>query len=422
MALFPTHLLSLRNLTANGTLSLAGVLLLVATLSVDPGAGVDEFGAMKLLRGGLVYTALILLLPYVVKLRLRRFRTCTVLLYYLIFCWVSVLWSVHPLASLGKVAELSGGALVAFAAASCNAPLERLRRLRNAVLLASFVEIAIALGGALAHLPGWFSNRPGLFGNITVSTPFVSGNGFGYAVGIGLTVVITLLVERQIGRWEAALLLAALLFALPFASSRTTLGVLAVTLLFLAAKRSYKIAASVALGGAIALFLGWTVVLHIFLQNRSMSSFESLSGRTYLWNLGLDEWKHHFLFGAGYGVGTKDMLKTISSFSSTMTSVHNGFIELACGTGLVGVILFGLLFFRVTVRCLRYWKRFPLSRSNYILIFCFFGFSIMSTGVAGWLNELSLLFFVTIAQMDVEADLFERASLARADAVGAAYG
>jgi len=106
--------------------------------------------------------------------------------------------------------------------------------------------------------------------------------------------------------------------------------------------------------------------------------------------------------GAGGGVGGKQVLGHIGNFSlQTMSSLHNGFMELLTGLGVVGITLCGFLLLWVTVRTWRMWETHPEHSGTYALIIHVWLTTIMSTGIFGWMGYEMAFFLCIMTNIDL---------------------
>jgi O-antigen ligase len=281
--------------------------------------------------------------------------------------------------------------------------------LRIIVFTISAVSLATVLG-FLLHVNGFVQQRPGLISSTTAQAPFLSGNGLGYVASALFLVVFAEWQAGSISRRSAMRQLAYAVAIFSVSASRTSFLILVFTVLLIVFRRS-KVAA--VLGGLVVAAAGFALrqVLLSHLQGQQSSSgFGTLSGRTVLWTAALRQFKDHPLLGAGGGIGGKTVIQNIGDiYLQTVSSLHNGFLELLMGLGSIGLLLGLYMLVLVTVRAWRAWRVHPEYASLYVLIVHAWLTTIMSTGVLGWMGY-EMAFFVCIM---TNVDLVRRQDLRR---------
>jgi exopolysaccharide production protein ExoQ len=386
---------------------LIGVILQVADTG-GTGPAHSSTAALVLVRGPMALLALLLLLfrPRVAKVGLHDAR-----LYFVLFgllYLVSVLWSQQPAGTLGKALEILVAVLISLETSRFPNALERVNALlRIIVFTISAVSLATVLG-FLLHVNGFVQQRPGLISSTTAQAPFLSGNGLGYVASALFLVVFA---EWQAGRISGRSAMRQMAFAVAIFSvsaSRTSFLILVFTVLLIVFRRS-KVAA--VLGGLVVAAAGFALrqVLLSHLQgHQSASGFGTLSGRTVLWTAALRQFKDHPLLGAGGGIGGKTVIQNLGDiYLQTVSSLHNGFLELLMGLGSIGLLLGLYMLILVTLRAWRAWRVHPEYASLYVLIVHAWLTTIMSTGVLGWMGY-EMAFFVCIM---TNVDLVRRQDL-----------
>jgi O-antigen ligase len=196
------------------------------------------------------------------------------------------------------------------------------------------------------------------------------------------------------------MLFAMALFAV--SASRTSFVILALSVLLIVGRKS-KI---VAIGLASVMTLLLTVFqdqIMVFLHGKeSAADFSTLSGRTTVWDSAMRQFSQRPFLGAGGGVGGKQVLAHIGNFSlETMSSLHNGFMELLTGLGAVGLVLCVGLLVWVTLRTWSTWLRHPEYSGTYALIIHVWLTTIMSTGIFGWMGYEMAFFLCIITSIDL---------------------
>jgi O-antigen ligase len=169
------------------------------------------------------------------------------------------------------------------------------------------------------------------------------------------------------------------------------------TLLVLAIRRRFKdilIACMVLLLFGIA--FGDTIQTYL-VRGAALETIQSLSGRTEMWQAAWQSFLAHPLVGQGYGVGGRSLfLTTLANFEGqTISSLHNGLLELLTGVGLLGLVPWIVSFMWTIVNAFRS----GLAAKNIELCAIMapvIGTTTMSIGAGGWL-DLPLAYFLCCA-------------------------
>jgi O-antigen ligase len=281
---------------------------------------------------------------------------------YAVTALVSTLWSVYPGWTLYKSIEylidLSLVAAVVTAAQTFAAlkSLFDLTWLLLGLLLCS-VWLGILVTPAKAMIPGI-----GLLGiQIQGVIPVVSANGVGDLGSTLLLIAGTRLLHRTQHRSFYWLICLAALPTVIFAQSRSPItGMLLGLLAALLLERRWKVLAIVGLAGALFMTLtsAESVVQQAFLRGQSPELFYSLSGRVGWWEVGWSFFRDHPLLGLGGYAGAR--FAVLGSIGVTeASSIHNAWLEILLGVGLIGFLPFLATFVGSWVSVLR-----PLDRSD----------------------------------------------------------
>ncbi|HEV2463834.1 MAG TPA: O-antigen ligase family protein [Acidobacteriaceae bacterium] len=369
---------------------------------VGGGAGHASASSLLLIRTPMCLGAFILLLyqPRIASLRLKDSGLLFLAFGSLYF--VSTLWSAVRIETLGKAVEILLATFCFLEVSRYENAQQRVDALRQIVLLTISAISLFTVVGFCLHLPNFSLANRGLFLKDAAQSPFLSGNGLGY-VSVALFLVI--FAEWQGGRIRFApasrqMAFALLLFC--FAASRTSFAILLVSVAIVVARRSkvLGIAVIAVISALIAVFQGG--VLDYLHGTEAGSNFTTLSGRTIVWTAAIRQWQQHPWLGLGGGVGGKIVLAHINSYSfEILSSLHNGFMELLTGLGVVGVLLGVYLLLLVTWRTFRAWKLYPEHSGTYVLIVHVWACTIMSTGIFGWMGYEMMIFLCLVTTLDL---------------------
>ena len=242
-------------------------------------------------------------------------------------------------------------------------------------------------------MPGFVQHRPGLISSTTAQAPFLSGNGLGYVASALLLVV---LAEWQAKRLAGKAAFYQVVFGLclfSLSASRTSFGILLLTTLLVIFKRSKILATLATTGVLLAGFLFWSGILNRLQGHQNASDFVTLSGRTVVWTAAVRQFEQHPLIGVGGGIGGKVVISHIGNrYLEEMSSLHNGFLELLTGLGLIGFLLGTYMLVATTWRAWNAWDAHPEYAGTYVLIIHVWMTTTMSTGILGWMGYEVALF------------------------------
>jgi O-antigen ligase len=383
---------------------LLGAMLQVAD-TTGGGAGHSSAKAIILIRTPAIMISFLLLL---VQPRIASIRVFDLRFAYAMFASMylaSALWSREPIQTIGKSAELLLAGLVFFEASRSEQPLLRVEGLRQIVLLTMSTLGTVAVCGFVLRIPSFVQPRPGLISSTTAQAPFLSGNGLGY---VASALILVVLAEWQAGRLRTRTAIGQLVFAMALFSvsaSRTSLGILLLTVLVVVFKRSKLLAALAIIAVALGGWMFWTEILSRLQGHQASSGFVTLSGRTVVWTAAVRQFEAHPILGVGGGIGGKVVIANIGNmYLEEMSSLHNGFLEVLTGLGLLGFVLgSGMLIF-TTWRAWISWNANPKFGGTYVLIIHVWMTTIMSTGILGWMGYEVALFLCIVTNVDLLAE------------------
>ena len=106
--------------------------------------------------------------------------------------------------------------------------------------------------------------------------------------------------------------------------------------------------------------------------------------------------------GVGGGIGGKVVISHIGNmYLEQMSSLHNGFLEVLTGLGLVGFLIGSLLLITATLRAWNTWSEHPEYAGTYVLVVHVWMTTIMSTGILGWMGFELALFLCIVTNLDL---------------------
>jgi O-antigen ligase len=269
---------------------------------------------------------------------------------------ISTLWSVYPMWTLYKSVEYLIDVALLAAVVTTVRNAEEIKSLFDWTwLLTALVVLTVYLGVLLRPETAVIMGI-GLIGiQILGVLPAVATNGVGDLGGTLLIVAATRLLFRNHHRSFYWLVCLVALVTLILAQSRspftgTLLSLLAV--FFLA--RRFGLLALVGLAGAalITLTSAAGVVQQAFLRGQSPEQFHSLSGRVGWWIPAWELFRENAFLGlGGWAAGRFAVLEQLGDTDTS--SLHNGWLEILVGVGLIGFLPFLVTFIRTWLNLLR---------------------------------------------------------------------
>jgi O-antigen ligase len=320
----------------------------------------------------------------------------TVYLFYTLFCITSTIWSKGTIATLGKSIEMLIGCLIVLITMYKKNQLFRLRRMFNWFVLIYSVLTIFAFLGALIY-PESYSTGPH-----RVTAPWFSGNAASYSAVLVSIVFLARSLRKNQNINQKLLygfLYSLFSFISIYAAGRTAIilwGICSlVVLTLLKPKISLVIIIPVS---ALITYTYFNVIFEYLLRGQSANEILKLSGRLVLWKLGIVALMNKFLIGYGFGVGSRTLFYQFGTvgYSETISGIHNGFLEVALGTGIIGFCLW--------ISSIS-WGLFLLFKSLFkkenvemsILSILLLGSTFAGSGVGGWMDYILGFFFISTA-------------------------
>jgi O-antigen ligase len=280
------------------------------------------------------------------------------LLLYGLVSLISTLWSVYPMWTLYKSIEYLLDVAMLAAVVTMVTKIEDIKSLFDWTwvlygLLLLTVWLSVFLRPEEAVQKG-----AGLIGIVISGIwPWISSNGVGDLAGTLLIVAATRLLCRERHRSFYWLVSLTALVTLILAQSRSPftgalLGLVAVLLL----RRRFGLLALVALAGGalVALTPAETVVQQAFMRGQSPDDFYSLSGRVGYWTAAWEVVRENPFLGLGaYAAGRFAVLGSLGASVTATSSLHNAWLEILVGVGLIGFLPFLATLIGIWVNLLR---------------------------------------------------------------------
>nr|NJM03240.1 O-antigen ligase family protein [Desulfobacula sp.] len=372
-----------------------------------------KLSTAMLFRGFSIAIAILLIFPYLKVIRLPNKIGLKTIFLYVIFSLLSIFWSYTPIATAGKSIEVLIGMVTILAASSCNNNRKRLMSFFNIAIYLMAVQVLIAFLGWFLGFSKFIEPTFGGLSIIThsrIAAPFLSANSVGYYSALIIIVIINAIPKRV---KLSPLILGYLLFfiaTLLLSTSRTSIGIVLLGLLSLVYFENKKLFTLLAIPLSIIPIMDFTDLassIFSFVQgNQAAHITSTLSGRTILWQHALELCKENPFFGSGFGIGSRVLfsLSNLKGFSDTISTAHNGFLEVFMGVGVLGFLpWFIALIYYLSVSLKNYSDR----KSNLSILWSIWPVilisSIMSVGIGGASSELFLLFLIVLSYHDIKS-------------------
>jgi O-antigen ligase len=405
------------------SLEVAWLLIFAATFSFskDTSAGdlTGSLGMANLLRMCFVSSSLFIVSIHLSKgIPYPRFNAVWIFLAYICIGLISTVWSASQIKTFGKVLEVLAPTLIVILCTNKENAVDRLRRLFNWYLIIYSIAISVHVIGPLF--------APDIFIYSSTSHGFTSK----YFTNNTIANYASVLTLVFISRWSEAVLLKAqkirgisrreylfwfLVFFIVcvFAHGRTAIGiaVLSTILIVLRTKRTFPI---VLLAGSIPLlviFFSDPIIEYLY-RGQNLEAVKGLSGRQQLIEMGLPYFFESPTIGYGFGVGSDYVFNRIGAsgltgYGETISSLHNGIIEILLGTGILGLAVISLSMIKAFWACAqRYLQGRDLDMAMlavYIISYTF----VAGMGLGGWMGDTIGFYLLSsaILSLDVQKEL-----------------
>ncbi|OZE83888.1 hypothetical protein CH305_05335 [Rhodococcus sp. 15-649-2-2] len=256
----------------------------------------------------------------------------------------SAIWSVNPTSTLTYGAMLCGNILVAYML-TCDYDLRQILKMFSTVILILTIA-GLAAYAARLSFSFYFDHqsRANLLGLQPLRGLFPHKiTGGLYAV---MGAVLALSLQRGIFR-VSSLAVYTIFIVLTGSASAIILGLTA-TLIFVLTNSAVR--SKIRPGAFAILFLGASGAASITVLIKQATILEllgrdsTLTGRTYLWQYGLNEWRERPIFGWGFnGYFTSDIAQYIQNIgvfrNYNVPHFHQSYIQTLVDLGLVGLLI-----------------------------------------------------------------------------------
>jgi O-antigen ligase len=361
---------------------------------------IPTLGIANLLRMFFVSSSLLIVFFHLLKkIPYPQFNAVWLFLLYVCICIVSTVWSVSQVKTFGKILEVLAPTLIVLICASKPNAMDRLRRLFDWYIIILSVIV-------MTHVIGLFV-APDIF----IHTAQGHGIESKYFGSNAISVYAAIVAVVCISRWGEAVYLQVqtirgiskgyylfgylIFFPLcVFGHGRTAMGIAVITsiLVFFRLKLTFPrmlLAISIPL---VALSFTDQIIEYLY-RGQDLDAIKGLSGRVALIEFGLPFVYKNPIFGYGFGVGSDYVFHQIGAsglgdFGITISSLHNGVLEVLLGTGMLGLIVLSMSMLKSFWAYARGYVRgrdLDMAMiSIYIIAYTF----VSGLGVGGWMSNI----------------------------------
>lgn len=386
------------------SLEIAWLSLWLGTLSFKQRTAAESlmgsFDATHLQRAVFLGIACLILLFHLQRFPKLGWNPITLYFIYSVFCMISSLWSVARFPTLGKAMEIFVASFIVMKIVSMKDAFVRLKRLIDWFVLLHACMVLIAFIGSFL-LPSVFR-----YGVHRVVAPYFSANAASYTSALLATFFLGRYLQRnsQVGSsqfWGVCYVLFMVIAV--YAHGRTAIVsmVIGSIILFILFKPTKSLFLILPFLIAIEYYLHESIYVYM-LRGQSLFDIKGLSGRTHLFTMALQEFSAHPILGHGFSVGSRSVFYYFGTkgYGETISSVHNGVLEVLLGGGFVGFILWVIPILWGLGLCFQNLLRRKHPDIAILAIF-FVSTTMVSTGLGGWMGAGLGLFLVITAYLSL---------------------
>jgi O-antigen ligase len=309
---------------------------------------------------------------------------------FLLIVGFSATWSIDPKATVLKATLFTLQWIALFAVVrryrSFNDVVRALAHLTHLLLISVAITAIIFPGKALTGNPA----------RLQGAYPLISANIIGLLADIGLLALICGIHPAWLARRASLVPLLAVTYIAELMGARTraalAVGVLLCLFALLSrARQRPGFAVGLTFAGVLgALVLATRVdsTLAFLSRGQDAAQLKSMTGRTTVWQAGLDLWHQHQLLGSGYYSGHRFGIVSLLYHGASQSNLDNMWLEVLVDLGVLGaipLIAFVVLGLRRLIRALRQvdpaLRAFAMSVSALCFVASFFNPSLQSNSL-----------------------------------------
>jgi len=397
------------SLQKTNRLEIAWLLTLMASKSFEHRTAMDSLAATidstHLLRfafDGLAFSLIATQLNPIPKL---KFNPLGFFLLYIFICIISTVWSASPVGTLAKSGEVFLGVFIVLKTLHGKDNIYRLRRLIDLFILFHSLILSYGLIGYFLYPDSFSHLSHGLLPRRMELHIFSADSVSNYSAFLATTFLARYLSpeSHKKNKNDYVLLYFYFVFILILGQGRTGMAILVAGtfLLFLITRPVSTILFSPFLVGGVVYFF-WETLKILILRGQNEQMFLSLTMRTVIWERAWHTFLEDPFFGKGFAIGSRVMFSINSEgFADSISSVHNGFLEVLLGVGIIGFLFWFGSFaggMMMAVRALVRKKHLDVA-IGFIYLFMT---TIMNSGAGGWWAKPLAFFLVAIAYLTAQ--------------------
>jgi O-antigen ligase len=327
-------------------------LLLLATHAIAGSTSAEELlenpvVLERVVRGGLAGLAALVVLPAFARgmprTVTRPWRAVLGITGYVGVAAISVLYSVAPVVTAGKVFELLVAMMIVASCLGSDTPSVELRRMIKFVLYLEGTLLLTALAGFFL-LPSLFAQvqtRPGFVFTATMAAPYAHPNVLaatgGALAAYGLASFFAASDRHARRGWMALYVASTIAIVLSSGRQGVVIWVCVTAVLLATYRRKVLFTLIVPATAVVMTWFGeeiWRA-----LNRDAFYNLRTLTGRLSWWQSAIQVWTDHAWTGYGFGAGGRFV--ALAAIGSRASNVHSGYLEALVGVGLLGLLPFG---------------------------------------------------------------------------------
>jgi O-antigen ligase len=395
------------------SLEVAWLLIYAATFSYSTSTVATELagslGMANIARMCFVATSLVIVSAHLLKgIPYPRFNAVWIFFIYICIGLISTVWSVSQIKTFGKVLEILSPTLIIILCANKANAVDRLRRLFNWYLIIYSIVVSLHVIGPL-FAPDIFIYSSKSHG--FTSTYFANNTIANYASILALVFIsrwseanlLQVQKIRGISKQEYLFWFLVVFIVCVLARGRTAIGiaVLSTILIVLRTKRIFPIILLATSIPLLVIFFSDPIIEHLY-RGQDLEEIKGLSGRRQLIEMGLPYFLENPTIGYGFGVGSDYVFSRIgasgiANYDKTISSLHNGIIEILLGTGIFGLVAISLSMIKTFWAYARSYLRGRdldmAMMAVYIISYTF----VSGLGIGGWMSDTIGFYLLTSA-------------------------
>lgn len=177
------------------------------------------------------------------------------------------------------------------------------------------------------------------------------------------------ITKEKLFIWTSKFVLVMFFIAVSLSRSSIFIFIFILLPLYLVLRKKYISLVVLSVLGSFAALLLFDKVFRFLLRGQSIEDVERLSGRLDIWSMAVDVIKTSPIFGHGYYYGSSLIQQFDFYQSGLQSNMDNMFLDVAMGTGIIGVLLISASIISALWISLVHYKRIRAVASEYWSIY-----------------------------------------------------